>query len=140
LHAVRLSEFPLRCLAFGPGDAWLAVGGSDGTLRLCDPETGKVRTSWDGGQGETRSIAVSPRGDVVATAGKDVRLWFVERKELLGALTRHEGPVNAVDFSPDGRLLASGGDDRTINVVDLVELRSRLTELGLDWHDRPGDQ
>uniref|UniRef100_A0A672JTV8 Chromatin assembly factor 1 subunit B n=1 Tax=Salarias fasciatus TaxID=181472 RepID=A0A672JTV8_SALFA len=59
----------------------------------------------------------------LATAGVDttVRLWRVETGpdgkaavEFLSNLVRHTKAVNVVRFSPDGQLLASGGDDSVI--------------------------
>src|SRR5262249_31783058 len=49
----------------------------------------------------------SPGGDRVATvAGTEVRLWDVRTGTPVAAFP-HEGPVTRVQFSPDGRLVAS---------------------------------
>ncbi len=44
-------------------------------------------------------------------------------------LSGHTGPVRALAYSPDGRLLASGGADRTVRVWDMRDRRERLPPL-----------
>lgn len=45
-------------------------------------------------------------------------LWIIQRLELSKRLEGHEKPVNTIDFSSNGNLMCSGGDDMKICVYD----------------------
>ncbi|HOY56939.1 MAG TPA: protein kinase [Verrucomicrobiota bacterium] len=64
-------------------------------------------------------VAFSSRGDRVAgaTADGEVRLWAADTGRLLG-IVRHGKRVMTLAFSPDDRVLATGGDDCHLSLWD----------------------
>lgn len=75
--------------------------------------------------GSVKAVAYSPvDSSVVASGGgsRAVNLWHLEN-DTRTTLGHHTDTINAVAFSPDGQLLASGGDDYVFKLWDIPRKR-----------------
>ncbi len=125
-------------VAFSPDGALLASAGcaqddraascTRGTIRLWNVAARKLIATLDAHQDAVRSVAFSPDGRLLASAGDPaIILWDVATHEQIGTLTGHRGAISAVAFSPQGRTLASGGRDGAIHLWD-VAARTQLAD------------
>jgi WD40 repeat protein len=86
-------------------------------VRLWDLDKGDVRHELREGSGWIRSLAFSPDGRTLASAGVSaVQLWDPVMGQRRAILREHTSALNAVAFSPDGTTLATGSWDRTVHV------------------------
>lgn len=57
-----------------------------------------------------------------------MRLWCVTSGKLVRVFSDCKQPVTSIAFSPDGKMLAAGGEETKIRIFDLAA-GSQLTEL-----------
>jgi len=120
-------------IAFSPDGELLVSASDDKTVRVWDWRAGvTLRTLrhqiGDGNEGKVFALAVSPDGGTVATGGYfgpgigdtppygDIRLFDLKTGRIRAVLKGLEQAVLDIAFSPDGTLLAAGGDDGFIRV------------------------
>ena len=59
-----------------------------------------------------------------------MRVWDVAAQRERSCLRGYAGPVWSVAFRPDGKTLASGSEDQTVQLWDLETGQERATLLG----------
>jgi WD40 repeat protein len=115
----------LYCAAFSTDGKRVALGHADGTVRLHDAATGKELRIVGRHPHIVWSVAFTPDGKAIASAGRRhgvVRLWDVETGRMVRSYPGHAGGVSRILVTPDGKqLVAAGGSfDPTIIVYDVA--------------------
>jgi WD40 repeat protein len=121
-RVIRVPGVRFHCAAVSSDGKRVAVGGSDGAVRVWDTETWAEHPPLRGHTGDVLSVAFNPAGTLLASGSRDhaVRLWDPVANKPVRALPNHHlDAVAAVAFSPDGRSVASASFDRSVGVIEL---------------------
>jgi WD40 repeat protein len=122
-------------ISFSPDNKLIASsgGGSDRTLRIWQCSNGKLLKTIERAHNDTFRLTYSPEGKWIATAGDDqtIKLWDVhsimaapeinlnllEHSEILLKTIRGQlSETRGLGFSPDGRLFAVAGINKTLSL------------------------
>lgn len=108
----------VNCIAAGPG--FVALGCSDGRIRLLEVATGKLMQLMDGHRAPVRDLALNQDGTMLVSCSEDnsVCSWRVSTGELAAMLPDELKWVRAVAMAGNGSLIATGGDDASVRLWD----------------------
>jgi WD40 repeat protein/serine/threonine protein kinase len=136
----------LQRAVLSPDGKLLGLISEDSKVRLWDAVTGKEVRSLVGHSSEVRCIAFSPDSKYLASGSgaqwikdnkvsgsAELKLWEVASGKELLTRRGHEGDIKTLAFSPDGRAIATGGDDGTIKLWDAKTGATVWTLTGHRW-------
>jgi RNA polymerase sigma factor (sigma-70 family) len=119
------TQGPVNRLAFAPDGKTLA-GVEGRTIHFWDPVTGRRKNHVETASG-ARALAFSPDGNLLATEDDlAITLRDSATGQVIRRLPGHCDSVTCLAFSPNGKTLASGGNDQAVRVWDAGSGKERL--------------
>ena len=129
LTTLKGHQDQVRAAAFSMDDKTVVTGADDKTVRLWDVETGKEKATFAGHAEPVVFVASGPAGKILASVSTDgvFKLWDATAKKEIRT-PKDQKAVRCAAFSPDGKLVAVGGDGGIVMVLDAAtgEERARL--------------
>jgi WD40 repeat protein len=133
IRTLKRHKSTVDIVLFAPDNKTLLSGSRDGNIRLWDWATGK-QTGELTGLEAISAMALSRDGKTVAAwgggsfRGAPVFLWNLPGSKPSAYLENNGGMIEAIAFSPDGRMLALGTEEGSLLLVEIATrgLRCRL--------------
>jgi WD40 repeat protein/uncharacterized caspase-like protein len=118
-------------VTFSPNGSVLASSGNEAGIRLWSTANGEPTTTLKGHRGGVNGLSFSPDGRSLLSVGNDSasRLWPLDQVVTLDKADTapsphlvvqlgHAGGVTAAAISVDNKLIATGGADGAINIIE----------------------
>ena len=142
--ALKGHAYGAGCVAFNPQGKTMATGGDDGGVFIWDisgdtPQEAAVIKAGEGGVGVgVGALAYTPNGKILAVAtanGGALTFYDVSGKEPQQVGQMKEKHNLALAISPNGKILARGAEDKTVQLYNLGATPKQLK--GLSGHAEP---
>ncbi|MBL9174262.1 MAG: protein kinase [Verrucomicrobiales bacterium] len=112
-------------LSFSPDGRWLVAPGGPGATRVWNVGDLSLAAELpDTATAELAAFSTDGRYLVIVGGGPSIRVWETAGWKKVRTLLGHTDPITALDFSPDGRLLATGSRNGEVKLWSTENLGS----------------
>ncbi|NQY66956.1 MAG: WD40 repeat domain-containing protein [Flavobacteriales bacterium] len=140
----------IRGIDFSSDETEVAFACGDGTIRIYDTKTFIAKDILKGHESAVNCVIYHPTERILISGGKDahLRFWDMDNhyKEVR-SIPAHNYAIYSLDFSPDGKFMATASRDKTVKIwdtssfdilqrIDLKQLRGHNYSVNkLIWSD-----
>ncbi|HEV3385249.1 MAG TPA: WD40 repeat domain-containing protein [Gemmata sp.] len=111
----------VRTVAWSYQGTFIVTGDYGGDVRTFDVKTGKLlKKITNKGNAENVRLSSDDKMLVVSYGSGDIRIFDLpDYQERITFRAAHKGGIWGMAISPDNQFIASGGQDRVVNIIDL---------------------
>jgi WD40 repeat protein len=134
LNTFTEREKPVNCLAFTADGEWVAMGSTDGSVRIWDIAKSERPLGGD------LPVHQKALGDLVFTPDKktlvtgdeegEIKIWDLAKKEARKTIKAHTGGLLAISMCPDGKRFVTVGQSGELRLWN-VETGEKIKEWDL---------
>ncbi|KAF5913063.1 hypothetical protein HPG69_009014 [Diceros bicornis minor] len=102
LHSKLISgghDSKVNCIQWHQDNGYLYSCSDDKHIVEWNTQTCKVKCKWKGDNSSVSSLCISPDGKMLLSAGRTIKLWVLETKEVYRHFTGHATPVSSLLFT-----------------------------------------
>lgn len=107
-----------QVVAIAPDSSFVAAGDAEGTVRVWNAVTGRLRHTIGAHSGPVLALATAPDASFILTGSSDgtAKLWNSASGRLEHAMTAQGSVVRAVAVSPDSSFVVTGSSDGAVQI------------------------
>jgi WD40 repeat protein len=114
----------INILSFGRNGTLLAAGKDFGRVVVWDVPTRRFLCAIETGQGIVHAVAISPDGQIIATAGEgdqsSLKFWHLPDGQLIKSYSSFGGYVRSAAFGQNGTWIVLSDNTATTRVLDVT--------------------
>lgn len=121
----QATDQSVRTISLNPVNGDVAVGYSDNSIRIYDPEL-ELKNEWLAHGKSVFTVRYTPDGHFLLSGARDARLkmWDVQANYAQAAeVVAHMYAINHLDFSPDNKHFVTCSMDKSLKVWSMGELK-----------------
>lgn len=146
LKSIKAHDQAIVALAYSHNGRLIATASDDKTTKLWDAQNGLLVKILIAGDEHVQAVAFSPKDNFLIAGGRDrnmigeflqeftgdakknkgvsFRLWDIHRGKVVQTFSKHGNDVTDLDFSPDGKTIASSSADKTVHIWSLKQFEN----------------